>query len=140
MPSDAQKKTRNKWDLKNMSTLACRIDRDLAEYFRIYAENRDTNVNTLLANYVLGCIGEKEREKSAAPAQKKPGSEEEEKKKRLNTHTTLGCRLRREQADRFREYAAQKERTVSRLLNDYIELCIKENWAEIAACLPGAKN
>lgn len=139
--SDAQRKTRNKWDLKNMSTLACRVYWNFAVCFRIYAESRNTNVNTLLANYVLECIGEKEREKSAAPAQKEPEAKEAEKKKRPDdNYTTLGCRLRREQADRFREYAALRGRTVNSLLNDYIDLCIRENWEDIAARLPDAEN
>lgn len=138
--SEAQRKTRNKWDLKNMSTLACRIDRDFASYFRIYAENRSTNVNTLLANYVLDCIGEKEREISAAPAQKKPKEKSAKRKPTDEKYITLGCRFRREQADRFREYAALRGRTVNRLLNDYIDFCIRENWEEIAARLSDAEN
>lgn len=138
--SEAQRKTRNKWDLKNMSTLACRIDRDFASYFRIYAENRNTNVNTLLANYVLDCIGEKERETSAASAPKKPKKKSAKRKPADEKYITLGCRFRREQADRFREYAALRGHTVNRLLNDYIDFCIRENWEEIAARLPDAEN
>lgn len=139
--SEAQRKTRNKWDLKNMSTLACRVYWHSAVCFRIYAESRNTNVNTLLMNYALDCIGEKERENSAAPAQKKPKAKEAAKKERPDdSYTTLGCRLRREQADRFREYAALRGRTVNSLLNDYIHFCIRENWEEIAARLPDAEN
>ena len=56
MPSDAQKKSRNKWDKDNMATLGCKVKKEQAERFKQYAENKGTTGNALLKQYVLECI------------------------------------------------------------------------------------
>ena len=59
MPSEAQKKSRNKWDKKNMATLGCKIRKEYAERFKQYAEDNGTTANALLKDFVMEKIGEK---------------------------------------------------------------------------------
>lgn len=56
--SEAQKKSRNKWDSENMKIIACKIRKDYAERFRKYAEKSGTTPNALIRNYILECIEE----------------------------------------------------------------------------------
>lgn len=56
--SEAQKKSRNKWDKANMSVIGCKLKREQAERFKQYAEQQGTTANNLLKGYVLTTIGE----------------------------------------------------------------------------------
>ena len=58
--SNAQKKSRDKWDKANMSVLGCKVKKDQAEKFKQYATDNGTTANALLKNYVLEKIGEKD--------------------------------------------------------------------------------
>lgn len=58
MPISEKKKASNaKWDKENMATLGCRVKKTEAEAFKQYAAQRGTTANTLLREYVQGCIG-----------------------------------------------------------------------------------
>lgn len=43
--------------------------------------------------------------------------------------TTLGCKVKREQAAAFKEYCAERGKTSNTVLKEYVESCIKENGA-----------
>lgn len=54
--SEAQKKSRNKWDKENMKIVACKIKKEQAELFAQYAADHKTTVNALLREYILSTI------------------------------------------------------------------------------------
>ncbi|MDO4945441.1 MAG: hypothetical protein Q4E74_09620 [Ruminococcus sp.] len=58
--SEAQKRSRNKWDKENMKIVACKIRKDYAERFKQYAADNGTTPNALIKSYVLKAIGEKD--------------------------------------------------------------------------------
>lgn len=65
-PSEAQKKASNKYNLKNMSTLGCKVKKEQAAAFKEYAASKGKTANTVLKEYVLDCIGatvERDKEK-----------------------------------------------------------------------------
>ncbi len=39
---------------------------------------------------------------------------------------TLGCKVKKEEAQKFKEYAKSKHKTTNTLLKDYVLNCIKE--------------
>lgn len=57
-PRESQKRASLKWDKENMTVLSCKIRKDQAAEFKAYCENQGSTSNTLLKNFVLGCIGE----------------------------------------------------------------------------------
>lgn len=57
-PSEAQKKASNKYNLKHMATLGCKVKKEQAAAFKEYASSKGKTSNTLLKEYVLDCIGE----------------------------------------------------------------------------------
>ena len=61
MPVSEKKKASNaKWDSENMTTLGCRVKKDQAIAFKAHCETQGSTSNTVLKNFVLGCIGELE--------------------------------------------------------------------------------
>lgn len=54
--SEAQKKSRDKWDKENMATIGCKIKKEQAIRFKEYANKRGVTANTLLKEYILKCI------------------------------------------------------------------------------------
>jgi len=58
--SNAQKKASNKYNLKNMTTLGCKVKKEQAEKFKQYAEQQGKTANTVLKEFVFKCIDEKE--------------------------------------------------------------------------------
>ena len=56
MPSEAQKKSRNKWDKENMASLGCKIRKEYAERFNQYAEDNGTTANALIKDFVIKTI------------------------------------------------------------------------------------
>ena len=59
-PSEAQKRASNKYNLEHMSTLGCKVKKTQAAAFKAYCENQGSTSNTVLKDFVLGCIGEQE--------------------------------------------------------------------------------
>lgn len=56
--SEKKKASNAKWDSANMATLGCRVKKIQATAFKEYCENQGKTSNTVLKDYVLGCIGE----------------------------------------------------------------------------------
>ena len=59
-PRESQKKASLKWDKENMTVLSCKIRKPQATAFKAYCENQGSTSNTVLKDFVLGCIGEQE--------------------------------------------------------------------------------
>lgn len=60
VPSEAQKRASNKYNLEHMSTLGCKVRKAQAVAFKAYCQNQGSTSNTVLKDFVLGCIGEQE--------------------------------------------------------------------------------
>lgn len=58
--AESRKRANAKWDKENMTTLGCKIKRTQAAAFKAYCENQGSTSNTVLKDFVLGCIGEQE--------------------------------------------------------------------------------
>ncbi len=58
--AESRKRANAKWDKENMTTLGCKIKRDQATAFKAYCENQGSTSNTVLKDFVLGCIGRQE--------------------------------------------------------------------------------
>lgn len=52
MPTDAQKRARNKWDAENMTIVGCKMRRDLAEAFKAAAKANGTTPNALIRAWI----------------------------------------------------------------------------------------
>ena len=57
--SEAHKRGNRKWDKENMKIVACKLRKEQAERFKLYAEEKGTTVNVLIKNFVLEKIGDK---------------------------------------------------------------------------------
>ena len=51
--SEARKKANAKWDAANMATIACKLRKDKADAFRLYAQQHGTTPNALLKAYIM---------------------------------------------------------------------------------------
>ncbi len=60
--SEAKKKANARWDNENMATLSCKLKKAQAAKFKSYCETQGKTSNTMLREYVLGCIGEENPE------------------------------------------------------------------------------
>lgn len=58
--AESRKRANAKWDKEHMTTLGCKIKRTQAAAFKAYCENQGSTSNTVLKDFVLGCIGEQE--------------------------------------------------------------------------------
>ena len=58
--SEKKKASNAKWDSANMATIGCRVKKSQAEAFKAYCKGRGQTSNTVLKDYVLGCIGEQD--------------------------------------------------------------------------------
>lgn len=56
--SAAKRRANDAWDKANMAMLACKIRKESAEKFKVYAAENGTTVNALLRGYIMQCIGE----------------------------------------------------------------------------------
>ncbi len=59
-PRESQKRASLKWDKENMTVLSCKIRKEQAVAFKAHCENQGSTSNTVLKDFVLGCIGEQE--------------------------------------------------------------------------------
>ena len=59
--SEAQKKSRDKWDRENMTTLGCKVKKEDAAAFRAFAKEQGKTTNTVLKEYVQECIKHSEQ-------------------------------------------------------------------------------
>lgn len=56
MPTDAQKRTRNKWDAENMSVISCKLRREIAENFKVTAKSNGTTPNELIRGWIAAYL------------------------------------------------------------------------------------
>ena len=52
MPTEAQKRTRDKWDAENMSVISCKLKREIAENFKTAARANGTTPNELIRGWI----------------------------------------------------------------------------------------
>lgn len=57
---ESRKKANLKWDKENMTTLGCKVRKEQAEAFKAYCAEQGKTSNTVLKEYVFGCIEEDE--------------------------------------------------------------------------------
>ena len=57
-PSEAQKTAANKYNLKHMATLGCKVKKEDAVKFKEYAAKQGKTPNAVLKEYVEDCINE----------------------------------------------------------------------------------
>lgn len=62
--SDAQKRASNKYNLEHMTTLGCKVKKEQAAAFKAYCADHGKTSNTVLKDYVLECIGERDKGKA----------------------------------------------------------------------------
>jgi hypothetical protein len=55
-PSDAQKRASNKYNLKNMATIGCKVKKEEAALFKQFCKDQGKTSNTVLKDFVLACI------------------------------------------------------------------------------------
>ena len=65
--SEKKKASNAKWDSANMATIGCRVKKSQAEAFKAYCKGRGQTSNTVLKDYVLGCIGEQDSQEPPPP-------------------------------------------------------------------------
>ena len=70
-PSDAQKRASNKYNLKNMATIGCKVKKEEAALFKQFCKDQGKTSNTVLKDFVLACIYGPETEE---PPEKPPDS------------------------------------------------------------------
>jgi len=58
--TDAQKRASNKYNAEHMATLGCKVKKKQATAFKEYAKNQGKTANTVLKDFVLKCIDNKE--------------------------------------------------------------------------------
>ncbi len=58
MPTEAQKRTRDKWDAENMSVISCKLKREIAESFKAVAKANGTTPNELFRSWIAGYLEE----------------------------------------------------------------------------------
>lgn len=52
MPTDTQRRARNKWDAENMSVISCKLKREIAERFKAAAKSNGTTPNELIRGWI----------------------------------------------------------------------------------------
>ena len=52
MPTDTQRRARNKWDAENMSVIPCKLKREIAESFKAAAKSNGTTPNELIRGWI----------------------------------------------------------------------------------------
>ena len=59
MPTEAQKRSRGKWDAKNMAVISCKLKREIAESFKTAARSRGTTPNELIRGWIAEYLADK---------------------------------------------------------------------------------
>lgn len=54
MPSESQKRARDKWDATNMTLVSCKMRRDLADEFKSAAKANGTTPSALIRGWIDG--------------------------------------------------------------------------------------
>lgn len=58
MPTDTQRRARNKWDAENMSVISCKLKREIAESFKTTAKSNGTTPNELIRGWIAAYLFE----------------------------------------------------------------------------------
>jgi hypothetical protein len=58
MPTEAQKRTRDKWDAENMSVISCKLKREIAGSFKAAAKSNGTTPNELIRGWIAAYLFE----------------------------------------------------------------------------------
>ena len=64
MPTDAQKRTRNKWDAENMSVISCKSKREIADDFKATARANGTTPNELIRGWINDYLNDRKEGKT----------------------------------------------------------------------------
>ena len=56
MPTEAQKRARDKWDAENMSVISCKLKREIAENFKTAAKAKGTTPNELFRGWIAAYL------------------------------------------------------------------------------------
>ena len=56
MPTEAQKRARDKWDAENMSVISCKHKREIAENFKTAAKANGTTPNELFRGWIAAYL------------------------------------------------------------------------------------
>ena len=63
-PTEAQRRASAKYQRENIASLACRVKKEQAEKFKTYCKGKGKTSNAVLRDYVLDCIGERDKEET----------------------------------------------------------------------------
>ena len=58
MPTDTQRRARNKWHAENMSVISCKLKREIAERFKAAAKSNGTTPNELMRGWIAAYLFE----------------------------------------------------------------------------------
>ena len=56
MPTEAQKRARDKWDAENMSVISCKLKREIAENFKTAVKANGTTPNELFRGWIAAYL------------------------------------------------------------------------------------
>jgi len=73
VPTENQKKSRNKWDAANMTVLGCKIRKDKAERFKVACKQNGTTPNAVFATAIEKFMDEHGAAESSAEAKEEVG-------------------------------------------------------------------
>lgn len=64
MPTDTQRRARNKWDAENMSVISCKIKREIADDFKATARANGTTPNELIRGWINDYLNDRKEGKT----------------------------------------------------------------------------
>lgn len=64
MPTDAQKRTRNKWDAENMSVISCKLKREISDDFKATARANGITPNELIRGWINDYLNDRKEGKT----------------------------------------------------------------------------
>lgn len=56
MPTEAQKRTRDRWDAENMAVISCKLKREIADAFKAAAKSNGTTPNELFRGWIAAYL------------------------------------------------------------------------------------
>lgn len=64
MPTDTQRRARNKWDAENMTVISCKIKREIADDFKATARANGTTPNELIRGWINDYLNDRKEGKT----------------------------------------------------------------------------
>lgn len=77
MPTEAQKRARDKWDAEHMANVVCKIRADVAADFRTLAERNGTTRNALIRGWIMDYIAQHKTDQGA-PQDQQPAADRQD--------------------------------------------------------------